>query len=142
MLRKEPLPLPLVMYYRTYRTTKINASQEPSDHFFHPILEAYNNSIESNNYPFIDFEKWFIQQENLENEEIKKRKDFTFELPVLKAMRTVISDFLSFFYDEPNLKIEVTRKTQEDSDFPIVHRGNSIVDIEESKYLVFLCKLS
>lgn len=142
MLRKEPLSLPLVMYYRTNRTTKINASQEPSDHFFHPILEAYNNSIESNNYPFIDFEKWFIQQENLENEEIKKRKDFTFELPVLKAMRTVISDFLSFFYDEPNLKIEVTRKTQEDSDFPIVHRGNILVDFGDQKKPVLLSQLS
>src|SRR5690625_4312248 len=64
------------------------------------------------------------------------------ELPVLKAMRTGISDFLSFFYDEPNLKIEVTRKTQEDSDFPIVHRGNILVDFGDQKKPVLLSQLS
>src|SRR5690625_2338558 len=78
----------------------------------------------------------------MENEKIKKKKDFTFDHPVLNAMITVISDFLSFFYDEPNLKIEVTIKTQEDSDFPIVHRGNILVDFGDQKKPVLLSQLS
>jgi len=142
ILKEESLSLPLVMYYRTNRTTKINTSQKSSNHFYHPILDAYKNSIESNSYPFIDFENWFIQQENLENEEIKKRKDFSYELPVLKAMRTVISDFLSFFYDEPDLKIEVTRKALGSSDFPIVDRGNILIDFGDQKKPVLLSQLS
>lgn len=142
ILTDDSVFLPLIMYYRTNRTIKVSSSKESSNDFYHPILEGYKNSVNAHSSPFIDFEKWFIRQENLENEEIKQRKDFSYELPALKAMRTVILDFLSFFYEDSELKIEVSRKPQNLSDFPNADQGNILVDFGDQKKPVMLSQLS
>lgn len=57
---------------------------------------------------FDDFVSWFTANENIENQEIKKQQDFTFELPELATVRAAISCFFSHLQNAAigNLRIE------------------------------------
>ncbi|MEM1322682.1 MAG: AAA family ATPase [Bacteroidota bacterium] len=86
---------PVFIYYRTNRHVVGKGVQDYilTNKGFNR-KEAYNNAFGVN----IDYNQiliWYIQQINIQNNEVVKRQDLTYELPSLKAITDAINIFLS-----------------------------------------------
>lgn len=110
--------LPLLVYYRVNRTSLQSEKniENKVEKFYKPILSGYSNCLSPLKSAFIDFDSWFIENENVENEEIRRRKDFEFQLPDLKALRDVLKEYIGALYKVENPKLTVSRRSVDDAE--------------------------
>lgn len=76
-------------------STRAPLSYQEKQSTEHPRLRAYQGCFDSESVQFEGLERWFEQEENLENEQKIRRRNFSFELPSLKAVRHAVTTFLS-----------------------------------------------
>lgn len=130
--------LPILVYYRVNRTSLSTDNKRSNpESFYKPILAGYSHAISPFKSAFIDFDSWFIEKENIENEEIRRRKDFKYQLPELKAIRLVVEKYLSEFYGIKKPVLSVSRKSQDDT---FIKEGNIIIEYGDKR--VMLSQLS
>lgn len=109
--------LPIVSYFPVTRT-HLNSKESKSDNkSYDPKLNAYANSLDIHNQSFKKFEKWFIQQINLENSLKVKENNLDFELKSLGVVRNAFLKFLNKIDDGSYQKILVSRDSKVDSKF-------------------------
>ncbi len=96
----ESLNIPILVYYSTSRTildNKKNTSKSNAIKYEYPQLFAYENAFNINISSFSDFFKWFREEENLENQEQIRLKDFNYRNKRLEIIRNAIDRFLNKF---------------------------------------------
>lgn len=105
---------PILAYYPSARPNyflKVDAVENEAKEN-EEIVEylCYKNAFSYNYDRFKDFFKWFINEENFENSEKVRNRNFDLLNPHLQAVRHAISTFLSILMDSP-LKNVRTQQT-------------------------------
>lgn len=133
--------LPLMVYYRVNRTTlqSENNINSKAEKFYKPILNGYSNCLSPQKSAFTDFDSWFIEKENVENEEIRRRKDFEFQLPELKVLREVLKEYIGALYKVENPRLSVSRRSVDDAGV-FLKEGKILLEYGENR--VMLSQLS
>ncbi|MEL6941804.1 MAG: AAA family ATPase, partial [Bacteroidota bacterium] len=87
--------LPLLCYYRINRIITFENQSKSLEYSssYHEMLEAYYNAFDGKLSSFQDFKRWFINQENLENERKIDEGKLHYQLPSLKVVRDSIIHF-------------------------------------------------
>jgi len=93
--------LPIFIHYQVNRNTVVNNSREEKDRYtrgyksdqFYAYEYAFDKSINS----FNEFSKWFREEEDFENQEQIRLKDFEYRNKRLEVIRESISTFLNKF---------------------------------------------
>lgn len=86
--------LPIMVYYRINRNL-FEANSNSGRNYFNPILNGYSNALTLKRSPYIDFENWFINRENLENEIKVSTNNISYEDSMLSRIRFVIATLFS-----------------------------------------------
>lgn len=103
--------LPIMMYYKTDRSLN-NKEQRLSlqiSKYEYPQFAAYQNAFLRKNIDFHDFVNWFRLEEDIENEAVKRERNFDFKNPQLESLRKAIGLFFSYLHNEDsytNLRVE------------------------------------
>jgi len=156
ILSREPIPaFPILTYYRVNRTQdntikKLYDSQQKKSSKNQKKFNSYRFAFDKNISAFSDFEKWFIVEENIENEQKLDKKDFNFELDSLIVIRKAIVKFLTAIHSETfsNLRVRRTRDTNLEFSEPsglgelIINKGEEEVKLSQlssgEKMILFL----
>ncbi len=95
--------MPILVYYKSTRTT---ISVEKTK--FETPLEVYDYGFSKNTHNFYGFITWFRLEEDKENEQIRRARDFNLLNPQLEIIRKAIPLFFKFLHQESsytNLRI-------------------------------------
>jgi predicted ATP-binding protein involved in virulence len=85
---------PIVVYYRSYRFFKSAETlkdNETNQGFNKPIYS--DNGLSQQNLDFTDFQTWFRLEEDIENDQIRRSKDFKMTNPNLDVIRACVKSF-------------------------------------------------
>jgi predicted ATP-binding protein involved in virulence len=96
----ESLNIPVLVYYSTSRTildNKKSTSKSTAIKYEYTQFFAYENAFNYNISSFSDFFKWFREEEDLENQEQIRLKDFNYRNKRLQIVRNAIDRFLNKF---------------------------------------------
>ncbi len=100
MLLYQDMKLPILVYYKSYRFFKSveefkqNNSNQKSTKF-----PYYENAFSQQNFDFTDFQTWFRLEEDIENDQIRRSKDFKLTNPHLDVIRNCIKVFFDNLED-------------------------------------------
>lgn len=104
------LALPVFVYYRANRTVKDRyVSPSESDTFFQQFM-TYQDAFSATNNDFEDFFRWFKEEEDKENESIRREKNFDIRNPLLEVVRQAVTYFFSFLSGEKYDNLRVARE--------------------------------
>ncbi|MEO0683673.1 MAG: AAA family ATPase [Cyanobacteria bacterium J06649_11] len=88
------ISLPIICYYRANRSV-INADNRRKRRaYYNPRLLAYENTLIETRSSFSMFQEWFVNEENLENQQKVHLNDLSYRLPSLEVVRQGIERFL------------------------------------------------
>lgn len=96
LLRQDPLTpidLPALSYLHSSSTLRLPPLDDEAA-LNHPRLAAYLGAFDQEQDHFAALERWFEQEENLENEERIRRRRLDLERPTLRAVRQAVRTFL------------------------------------------------
>lgn len=94
--RAEPSTLPILAYYGTGRGVFSVPERRRGFQKDFPRFDAYDGCLDSKTN-FRKFFEYFYFLEDLENRQIKERRDFDYRNPELEVIRTAITTFLEEF---------------------------------------------
>lgn len=121
--------LPLLVYYRANRTALIERDAKPNN-YYNKRLAGYQFSFSEFKSSFNSFENWYLNIENIENEEKVKNKDFNYEFQGLKIIRFAITEFISRIHNANYSNLRGDRSTFQSlsiySDYS--KNGNLVID--------------
>lgn len=75
----------------------------------HPRLVAYRGCLDSEAHQFSELERWFEQEENLENEQRIRKGKLDLQVRSLRAVRGAVEVFLSHLHDSRLSGLKVVR---------------------------------
>ena len=107
-IHKNPkLNIPIFKYFQAQRITEGIRNKPKPKRYLTEQLIAYNDAFNIS-LNFNEFITWFIEEENIENREKIKRKDFNYQIPNLQIIRNAIKIFFENFKDANynNFRIE------------------------------------
>ncbi len=119
--------LPLIVYYRTNRSFVIDDTKHASK-YYHKNLNGYQYALTASVSPFSFFEKWILDQENIENEQKVALKNFDFNLESLSPVREAIEVFLSKLGESQFKNLRGKRKTDVNFDYGSDSTGELLID--------------
>ncbi len=106
--KNEECVIPLVAYYGTGRG-QIQAPERKRN--FQKVFsrwDCYNDTLDASTN-FKRFFAWFDLMEDEERRERQKRRDFDYQLPVLKTVRQALSNFIGQRYKNPRIETKPLR---------------------------------
>ena len=109
---------PVLAYYNTnrkYLKDEITFGEAVSMYRLSPTL-LYRNALKSNIAVFDDFVDWFRLQEDRENEQIRREKNFDLVNPELEILRNTFEDFFKHLHNANYSKLRIERYYQGQAD--------------------------
>ena len=110
-MKNVPRNFPILVYYKSNRFFK-SAKELKLD--LSSILSSgktnvsiYSNAFSSRDMTFEDFQTWFRFEEDIENDQIRRLKDFKLTNPKLEAIRAAIKSFFNNLEDTKRLFSEL-----------------------------------
>jgi predicted ATP-binding protein involved in virulence len=85
--------LPTLIYYKSYRFFKSVEDFKESDVNAFTTFAHYDNAFSQHNLDFTDFQTWFRLEEDIENDQIRRLKDFKSTNPKLDVIHNCIKIF-------------------------------------------------
>ncbi len=92
-----------------------------------PQFGAYEGSFEKKLNDFTEFINWYREEEDIENEQVKRQKDFDFKNPKLETLRKAIVVFFSKIGKDTYDNLRIERDIKEDFYFGKGEGGASLV---------------
>jgi len=134
--------LPLLIYYRANRTSQINNTNVKSHTYYNKRLSGYQFSFSESNSAFNLFENWYLNLENIENEQKIKNKDFNYEIQGLKLIRFAIVEFLKRINNANYSNLRGERMIDKNIQFHTESTGNGYLTITKGDTPLRLSQLS
>ncbi len=104
----EDCTLPLVAYYGTGRGQIQAPERKRNFQKTFSRWDCYKDTLDASTN-FKRFFVWFDQMEDEERREREKRRDFDYQLPVLKTVREALSKFIGEKYTKPRIETKPLR---------------------------------
>lgn len=125
---KEKASLPTLLYYRANRfLDNNNISSDETLTYETSQFAVFENAFSKKITGFTDFINWFRNEEDIENELIKKERNFEITNPNLQAIRKAITLFFSKLNDSFFSNLRVERDAPKNRSFAAVGYTSSLV---------------
>lgn len=112
--------IPILLYFSANRrlSTENGKGHEPKiDNIFFPQGDALTNAFYRERNYFNDFLNWFREEENIENEQIRRQKNFDLKNPKLETVRRAMLLFFNKIGTDAFTDLRVERTQNDDSTF-------------------------
>ncbi len=109
--------IPIIAYYNVNRTYDSEYKANQPIKTYNKMLFAYERSLSLRSPSLGDFEKWFIEQQAIENSYKIKEKDLDAVLPSLEIVRRALDGFLQLMNSESYSEIFVKQESNLYTDF-------------------------
>lgn len=116
--QKGNINIPTLIYYTDKRTSANNYTfdlETPKSSIDFPQIAVYENAFSTDSFNFQGFINWFRLQEDIENELVRKERNFDLKNPLLEVVRNAIAIFFNTISPEAhykNLRIERNPQTE------------------------------
>lgn len=120
--------IPVLTYYRANRFFNTHDENEKVEPIYkRPQLAAFENAFSKITIDFNDFVHWFRNEEDKENEIIKKERNFDIANPNLQPVRVAITAFFSKLNDSGFNNLHVERGLPNNQNFDSARFPSSLV---------------
>lgn len=114
---KEINSIPIIAYYNVNRTNYLDVSPNKAVKTYNKMLFAYERALSLNSPGIKDFEKWFLEQQTLENSYKVEQKNLDAKLPSIDSVRNALKKFMTFIDASNYSELFVVQKSEVYTDF-------------------------
>ncbi len=122
--------IPIFKYFQTQRISEGVKNNPKPKRYLTEQLIAYNDAFNVG-LNFNEFVTWFIEEENIENREKIKQKDFNYQNPNLKIIREAIETFFGKFTNDKYENFRVEDRTEMSK---IAEKSSLVIDKNGKTY--------